>query len=137
MIDGVPQAPPLPLPVKLLPQNPRALEQNHPPGIKLQISAGRRVSSLSLRLLFHNEFPESADQDIVPVFQGLFDQFENVVDQDLGLLLGEADLIIEGLDKVFFNESHEWLLWDFVGEDTYHDRRGEVKGIFETPTLGP
>jgi hypothetical protein len=50
-----------------------------------------------LGLLSYNELPKPADQDIFPGFQGLFDQLKNVVYQGLGLLLGEADLIIGDL----------------------------------------
>jgi hypothetical protein len=109
-----------PLLSHLLPQNRRASEHNHPPRIKRQISTGGRVSPPSLRLLFHHELPEPADQDIVSGFQGLLDQFENVVDLGLRLLFGEAHLIVEGLDKVFFCEGREGFLksriiWDGCG----------------------
>ena len=99
----------LPLLSHLLPQNPRALERHHPPGIKLQISAGGRVSSPSLRLLSHDELPESADQDIVPGFQGLLDQLKNVIDHGLRLLFGEAALVVQGFNEVIFYKGHKGL----------------------------
>jgi hypothetical protein len=44
---------------------------------------------------------------IVLGFQGFLDLFENVVDQGLGLMFGEAHLIVEGVNQVFFYEGHE------------------------------
>jgi hypothetical protein len=108
-IDSMPQAPPLPLPVKLLPQNRWALKRDHPSGVQSQISAGRRVSHSPRGLLSQGEFPEPADQNIVAGLQRFFDQLENLVDQGLGLVFGKADLIVEGLNEVFFYEGLEGL----------------------------
>jgi hypothetical protein len=38
------------------------------------------------------------------------------------------------LDKVFFYEGHEGLLGGLVGQDTYHDRRGEAKTMVKPLT---
>jgi hypothetical protein len=78
-------------------------ERDHPSGVQRQVLSGGRVPSSPRRFRLDGKLPEPADQDIVTRLQGFLDQFENVIDQGLRLLFGESDLIIEGLDQVFFH----------------------------------
>ena len=56
--------------VNPIPQLPRALKRNNPPGRQNHILAGSRVPSFALPFILYTELAESAYQDIITGCEG-------------------------------------------------------------------
>jgi hypothetical protein len=120
-----------PSPIHLVPQNRRPPKHHHPSGVQRQVLPGGRVPASPWRFRSYGKLPEPAKEDIFPGFQGSLDQLENVVDQTLRLVFGESDLIIEGLDQIFFREGHSGLLGGFLGlAGNISLSLGKARGVF-------
>ena len=87
-----------------IPQNPRTLESDHPPRSQHNIFTGLRISSFSFLLVLDTEFPESADQDILPVCQGLLDDLQEGFEGLMGL--GMAKVFVDGVYDVGLDKGH-------------------------------
>ena len=105
-------------PVQPLPQHPGTLKRYHAPGVQGQVTTGGRVSAFPLGLVFHFEFPETGDQDILSRFKGEFDDFQDGFGGLDGFGLREATVAVNLVDDVGFGECHNRCL-PFTGEDNF------------------
>jgi hypothetical protein len=84
----------------------RTSKGDNPSLIQHHILACGRISTPSLGFVIDAELTESADQNVIAVFKGLFDNFEQGFDDFNAFFGWKSDGFVYGVNELSFCERH-------------------------------